>query len=340
MTQEKKTFYLPGLMDLSSYRLERVEHDESWDNAVELSPQGTIFCKAPFISSLNKPFDFWKCYKKDDLKALMLVEKGLKNRSAKHSGWVVYGGVMFMPHDPNQNTSQIMSEEFRITSFIINQLTNTYSDLEFPTHPEFGDLRPFLWHNYDKGGPHFRYSLRYTTYIELENDLSITEEKTSTYKNLNKSRRQEIRYGKKSGICTSRSDDIDLFINIYLETFNRQKIDLTYEPDTIRQILNSLSKTGDLLMFSSSTSDGKIGSMAAFAKDSKRSYYIFGANTSIARESQTGTMVLWDGFELLRHSGIKCVDLEGVNSPKRGYFKLSFGGELKPYYIIGIDGPE
>ena len=52
---------------------------------------------------------------------------------------------------------------------------------------------------------------------------------------------------------------------------NRQKIDLTYEPDTIRQILNSLSKAGDLLMFSSSTSDGKIGSMAAFAKDSKRS---------------------------------------------------------------------
>ena len=101
MTQEKKTFYLPGLMDLSSYRLERVERDESWDNAVELSPQGTIFCKVPFISSLNKPFDFWKCYKKDDLKALMLIEKGLKNRSAKKK-----------ISRPNNDSSRRQTEKF------------------------------------------------------------------------------------------------------------------------------------------------------------------------------------------------------------------------------------
>ena len=80
--------------------------------------------------------------------------------------------------------------------------------------------------------------------------------------------------------------------------------------------------------------------MAAFAIDKKRAYYIFGANSPVARESQTGTMVLWDGFEILRRLGVKYVDLEGVNSPKRGYFKLSFGGELCPYYIISLDKAE
>ena len=33
---------------------------------------------------------------------------------------------------------------------------------------------------------------------------------------------------------------------------------------------------------------------------------------------------------------INSIDLEGVNSPNRGWFKLSLGGELNPYYKIKI----
>ena len=31
---------------------------------------------------------------------------------------------------------------------------------------------------------------------------------------------------------------------------------------------------------------------------------------------------------------IKIVDMEGVNSPQRGWFKLSFGGNLKKYFQV------
>ena len=37
---------------------------------------------------------------------------------------------------------------------------------------------------------------------------------------------------------------------------------------------------------------------------------------------------------LFTDHGIKHIDLEGVNSPKRGWFKLSFGGTLENYYSI------
>ena len=47
-------------------------------------------------------------------------------------------------------------------------------------------------------------------------------------------------------------------------------------------------------------------------------------------------MVLWDGFELLRLSGVSEIDLEGMNSPSRGYFKLSFGGDIIPYYHLKL----
>jgi hypothetical protein len=43
---------------------------------------------------------------------------------------------------------------------------------------------------------------------------------------------------------------------------------------------------------------------------------------------------LWDAFGELAAAGITQIDLEGVNSPRRGWFKMSFGGELRAYYQI------
>ena len=36
----------------------------------------------------------------------------------------------------------------------------------------------------------------------------------------------------------------------------------------------------------------------------------------------------------LSEEGVSQIDMEGVNSPERGKFKLGFGGILKPYYHI------
>ena len=51
---------------------------------------------------------------------------------------------------------------------------------------------------------------------------------------------------------------------------------------------------------------------------------MFGASDPALRNSPTGTAVLWDAFSELAKVGVKKIDLEGVNSPKRGWFKLSF----------------
>jgi lipid II:glycine glycyltransferase (peptidoglycan interpeptide bridge formation enzyme) len=85
-------------------------------------------------------------------------------------------------------------------------------------------------------------------------------------------------------------------------------------------------------MFVSYTANGRAGSMAYFCTDTKRAYYVFGANDPDLRDEHTGTAVLWDAFKSLAMTGVSEVDMEGINSPKRGWFKLSFGGEIVPYY--------
>ena len=61
---------------------------------------------------------------------------------------------------------------------------------------------------------------------------------------------------------------------------------------------------------------------------------MFGANDPKMRNQHTGTAVLWDSFYILNEIGIEKIDLEGVNSPNRGWVKLSFGGSLENYFEV------
>ena len=100
--------------------------------------------------------------------------------------------------------------------------------------------------------------------------------------------------------------------------------------------MNGLINAKAARMFISRARDGTPGSIAVYAFDQRRAYYLFGASDPAMRDSPAGTAVLWDAFTALSKEGISQVDLEGVNSPRRGWFKLSFGGDLRPYYQISM----
>jgi lipid II:glycine glycyltransferase (peptidoglycan interpeptide bridge formation enzyme) len=74
--------------------------------------------------------------------------------------------------------------------------------------------------------------------------------------------------------------------------------------------------------------------MAVMGLDARRAYYLFGASDPALRDSHCGSAVLWDAFCFLASSGVAEVDLEGVNSPRRGWFKLSYGAALVTYYEL------
>ena len=48
---------------------------------------------------------------------------------------------------------------------------------------------------------------------------------------------------------------------------------------------------------------------------------------------KASTNILKSFFELSK-DGICSVDLEGINSPKRAFNKLGYGGEINPYYHL------
>jgi lipid II:glycine glycyltransferase (peptidoglycan interpeptide bridge formation enzyme) len=151
-------------------------------------------------------------------------------------------------------------------------------------------------------------------------------------------RRQEVRYAIRDGVVTTREFDADAFVRFYGATMARQGLEVEAPAlEGMRRLIEGSHGAGLGRMYVSRTAAGEPGSMAYMGLDARRAYYVFGANDPALRDSHTGTAVLWDAFRMLAGEGVAEVDLEGVNSPRRGWFKLSFGGTLVPYYELCLE---
>jgi len=329
-----KEFYVDGLMDITSYRLVRGELDERWDRFVATSAQGSIFARTAFLTAIDEKLSPWYCLKNDEAVAAVVLHETPDGRYGLRPPMAIYNSIMFAPPRAQQGPAQVLSEQFRIISAMVRDLTRTYERIDLFCAPTFTDIRPFLWHNYGQDDAHFEAHVRYTSLIDIT-DANAALDANPVYARANKSRRQEIRYAIKHGVEVDDRLDIAQFESLYRETFARQNQTVD-EPDLARMLtlIESLETVGMVRMFVARLTDGTVGSIAVFGLDGQRAAYLYGANAAEGRDNHCGTYVLWRSFQALNEEGVREIDLEGVNSPKRGYFKLSFGGSLSPYYNL------
>jgi hypothetical protein len=316
--------------------LERVEADAGWDRFVETSPNGTIFSRSEYLAGLSCRVARYFCYRKQEVKAAVALIEDDSGSTALLHPFVIYNGMMFPPSQPNQNQAQIGSDRFRVSEFVAGELANRYESVELSLHPTVTDIRPFLWVNYGEPGGHYSVDVRYTSHLDISDCLAgIADEDIAAFSRTSVSRRQEIRYARRDGVQTVEAFDAGRFVEFYRMTMERQNNPLSPSSgDEMERLLAHVQHENIGRMFVSSTAEGIPGSMAVFIHDTKRAYYLFGASDPAQRDEHTGSVVLWDAFKVLRAGGVTCVDLEGVNSPRRGWFKLSFGGSLLPYYEV------
>jgi hypothetical protein len=333
-----KKFYQDGFMDLSKYRLERRVLDAAWDAAVEASPQGTLFATSSVLGCLAgvRP-GLWAVLKDRQPVASLCVIESEDARRAVENDFVIYAGLMFDPPPAEQSPAQTAAEQFRIASFCTAQLAELYDEVFLTLAPAFVDIRPFLWHNYGNDGAHFAPDVRFTSFIDMRGGAGDGLDADPLYLAASKSRRQQIRYGRSKGVVTQASETVDVFVELYARTFSRQaqNVDVAVL-EQLAAITQRLIASGRGRLYLSRNAEGEVGSAAVFGWDAKRAYYVFGANAPDLRDDHTGTMVVWDALVDLRARGVAEVDLEGINSPLRGHFKLSFGGSVTPYYHLAL----
>lgn len=320
--------------------LTQVTEQDDWDKMVISSPQGSLFSERFYLAATgcNPHLYFVKQGTGTEIKAGVVVVVSEDNRTCELDDLVIYGGILFNL-DPKRQMVKRRHDEFQIAEFVIEQFSAIYNSIEFQLSPEFVDMRPFQWHRYH-GENRFKFilNLRYTSRVDISclRNFINNEENSPCFNNMETVRRYSIRQARKKGGRVKQVKNGDQLIDFYRLLMERQGEVLSFSKlSNMENVINALIKMERGSVYHALNPDGKVIYAICYGWDSKRAYYLFGAGHPDINEPWQGTIVHWEAFkDFAQRLNINEVDMEGVNSPQRGWFKLGFGGNLAPYFHV------
>ena len=133
---------------------------------------------------------------------------------------------------------------------MIKKLTRKFKNIEIQFSPEFKDIRPFQWFNYNnKNKKRFFIENRFTSYISLNQKNLDNFLETEVYKNMETVRRYDYRAAIKEKAKLTISKDLSVFIEFYKNLFSKQKKVSKKYLIELQKELNNIIKIGKGLMF-------------------------------------------------------------------------------------------
>ena len=312
------------------YSLTPVEDDGAWDALVRESPQGSLFATSLFLSTLPHGFERRWVLKGTKRVGGVYFDRGKRTDEAGQRA-LIYGGLLFgravSADGPSNRTKR-----FRMTELFIEWL-ETYKAVSVRLSPHVEDVRPFSWHAYHSDDPYDKYSLRpeYTSYLSLAPFSEGVSDRA--IEQMVRSRRRLWRDGRDIG-KTEVETRLGLLTRGYSELMESQGQPVTPEAaHALGAQLGTLIEAGVAAQFITYERDRPVYT-TVFAWDSKRAYGLYSAPVGDEPTAWQGTVCYLHTFAQLAARGVQEVDFEGVNSPRRGWFKLGFGGDLRQLFLV------
>src|SRR5262249_23973945 len=85
--------------------------------------------------------------------------------------------------------------------------------------------------------------------------------------------------------------------------------------------------------------EGAVASATLFLFDATTAYYWLAANDPAYRKAGCATCLMIENLRRCLAKGLQAVDMVGINSPNRGYFKTSFNALAVPYFLLTWERP-
>ena len=323
-------------MKNKKYEISPVKDFKQWDLMVAASKQGNVFLTSWYVSLAAQYWQAFYVTKGEKIKAGILVILDEAQINIIQDELIIHSGLIFND-EPNQKYSKATAERYEITVSTIDWLAKKFKQITIALSPGIDDMRPFLWYNYDdeRINRHFLLNLRYTSFLSIEGCEESNLQTNTVFRHLDTQRQQDIRKAIKFGVRTFEAEDVDTIVDLYAKMMSSNSS--KQSPDKLIRLTNLIRGAvlqGFGAIFFTQNTLGQVLYVTFFVWDEKRAYYILGAPGDLIRERYRGSIALWQSFALLRSKNIVSVDFEGVNSPSRGNFKLSFGGHLVPYFEV------
>lgn len=304
------------------------EIDDIYLKFIKFSPQRNVFCSKEILTFFFEDLDLYTVCKNEEIKSFVYLLRDKKGSVI--SDPFIYSGIINHPRLLMKET-RYNAEVFKINELIVKEIFSNYKSLNINLPIDFIDTRPFLWFNYgEKDKKNFQVVPRYTSIINLK-----SRDKTDIYNEIDDVKRRDIKkvlLNKNYKI--SYQIDLDLIKKFYENTM--KKNNGIFDKNELNKIFNFFdlqSKINKIIQSTVYFNEKPLYSVL-FLNDDISSCYLYGSGDVSIKDRYAGTLALWKAIEKSIIDKLSFIDLEGINSPFRGQYKLSFGGNVKSYFNI------
>ena len=326
------------MISKSKFSIIKNLNNKDWNSFLLDSQNKSIFMYTDYLN-LEKNINKFIIRKNKQVVALIALKIEKKNNISNiiELDRLIYTPIIFRNIN-NSSEAKKNFEKYEIIEFLTSYLTENYNNINFTLDFHSQDIRPFVWFGFPKYKKKFLFNINYTSLLNLNNIDNKEFEKSTMFQNFSNTLRQQYRYSLKNKIQIEENLSKKVFLKLLEDTFKLQKLkfDKKYYAE-IFSVLIKLNKKNLIKMYYVKDQNNFITNMAVFSLIGNFSTFMFsGRNSQVDNNNFNGIYLLIKAFKLLKNNGIKTIDLEGINSPKRGFYKIGLGGNILPYYSLEI----
>jgi hypothetical protein len=291
----------------------------SWDNFVDSSPQGDVFCYSWWLDAITKSnFRLYAAFDNDEIVAGIPLAFDRHNK-INEPPLTRTLGILFKPLNGISDHKITFIHRHWLNALLEHIPLNDF--IQMCMHHNFTDWLPFKW----KG-------LKQTTrYTYLLNYSDLSEEQL--WRKLNRGKRSITKKAEKNGIRVSDTDDFDQMYHFVGLSFKRQGLKFRIPYKDLKNLDEALVERHKRIILKAFDNENRTHAMIYLAYNKKSAYYLLSGSDEKYRALGGHTLVLWGAVEFF--------------SDKVGYFNFGgsdiknieehigcFGGTLTPYFHI------
>ena len=306
------------------------EIEDIYSNFIKYSPQKNIFCSQEILEFFFNELDLFTINKNDEIKSFVYLIKD--NNNFIISEPLIYSGIINHPK-LNMKSARYNHEVFKLNELIINEILSKYTHVNINLPLNFFDTRPFLWFNYGvENKKKFLVTPCYTSIINIK-----SRDKDNIFNQIDDVKKRDI----KKVLCdnnyiVSNQVNLNLIKKFYQDTMKMNKG--TFNINAFNRVFDFIEKQSkkDFVIQTTVYYLEKPLYSVLFLNDDVSSCYLYGSGDVEFKNRYAGSLALWKAIEESVDRKLHFIDLEGINSPYRGEYKLNFGGNIQSYFNVNI----
>lgn len=309
---------------MSKYKVEiltQYSNLQEWDEFVDRSPQGTIFCRSWWLKTIHPKFKIITVKIKDVLVAGLplcdYVEPGIKKRLV-HNMPVLTQTLGILLDNFEGKYETVLSKETSLIKNIVDNIPS-YDWFYMQFNYNFTNWLPFYWNKYNM----------WCRYTYIFPDISNTED---IYSEFNYSKKKNIE--RAENLVEIKHDMGAKEFRITQENaLKKDGADVSYSFESFEKIYNESYNRGCGKTLWAIDNDGNIHSAIFVVFDHKSSYYLCSCVDRDFRSSGANTLLIWEMMKFLSDK-TRTWDFEGSMIPGVEESFRQFGARQKPYFVI------